>query len=121
MDLQKNLLVGENNILYKKFILISIIYSLFGSIAFFSCTNLYTMACFNEKHLYPYLYPFSIAALMCSSIVFIMSLYLNIDMFRNSTLPIWKAVGFEFLIVFITFIPFVTMWMYILGFIGTLF
>ncbi len=37
-----------------------LIYGIFGSLGFFCLINLYTMAVFHERHLYPNLYPFCI-------------------------------------------------------------
>lgn len=96
----------------KKFYIISLIYSIFGSLGLMCFLNWFAIMAFNESQHYPRLIPFCEIAGLVSLIVCMINFFMNISILSKMDNPKWKVILKEFLIIIISFIPLLCMWNY---------
>ncbi|MGN1412412.1 MAG: hypothetical protein ACI4WH_07915 [Oscillospiraceae bacterium] len=94
----------------KKFYIISLIYSIFGSLGLICFLNWFGIMAFNESRHYLRLIPFCEIVGLLSLIVCIINFFMNISILFKMDNPKWKVILKEFLIVIISFIPLLYMW-----------
>lgn len=105
----------------RKIWLISIGYSVFGSLGFISLLYWFSMAAFHERYRYPYLYPLCITAGMLAFLACIAIVFINISAIKKQNKPFIKTTRTEILIILLSFAPFCFMWSFAIESIGKMF
>lgn len=105
----------------KKFYIVSLIYSIFGSLGLMCFINWFSIIAFNESRHYPRLIPFCKTMGLICLMVCILNFYFNIKILLKIDISKKKVILKELLIVLVSFIPMVVMWSYFIGWLEIIF